>query len=229
VAHLKVARFSHIRSVTLDLDGTLLDSLPDLAAGANLMLAELDQPLRSQDEICSFVGKGIADLVRRCLTEGRDCSLDQAMALKVFRRHYGKTNGQQAKPYPGVMEGLERFKALGLPMAVVTNKAMEFTTPLLATTGLTPYFSLVIGGDSLPEKKPHPLPLRHAAAALGTTPADNLHVGDSRHDAEAARAAGCAVALVPYGYSPADSIHKLDCDVIVGSLVELADLLTTDH
>lgn len=221
--------FKNIRSITLDLDGTLLDSLPDLAAGANAMLVELGQPERSLDEVCSFVGKGIADLVRRCLTEGRDCNIKLELALKIFRRHYAHTNGLLAKPYPGVMEGLDRFKSLGLPLAVVTNKAMEFTTPLLASTGLTPYFAFALGGDSLSEKKPHPLPLLHAAERLGSLPESNLHVGDSRHDAEAARAAGCPIALVPYGYSPGLSVQNLDCDVIVSSLVELADLVSASR
>lgn len=220
--------FRDIRSLTLDLDGTLLDSLPDLARAINDMLQELGESPRSLAEVGGFVGRGVADLVRRSLTEGRDCRLDTAAALSVFRRHYTISNGREARPYPGVIEGLARFKSLGLPMAVVTNKAVEFAIPLLETTGLAGYFSLVLGGDSLPEKKPHPLPLAHAARHLGSQPHQNLHVGDSRHDAEAARAAGCPVALVPYGYSP--GVHNLDCDVIVASLVELANLLAAaDH
>ena len=215
--------FHDIRSLTLDLDGTLLDSLPDLAQAVNDMLQELGEPPRSLTEVGGFVGKGVADLVRRSLTEGRNCTLDPVAALAVFRRHYAVSNGRDARPYPGVIEGLERFRSLGLPMAVVTNKAVEFAVPLLETTGLAGYFSLVLGGDSLAEKKPHPLPLTHAARHLGSQPSQNLHVGDSRHDAEAARAAGCPVALVPYGYSP--GVHNLDCDVIVASLAELANLL----
>jgi phosphoglycolate phosphatase len=221
--------FRAIRSVTLDLDGTLLDSLPDLAAAANAMLAELDQPSRSLHEVRGFVGKGIADLVRRCLTEERGYAGDLTAALKVFRRHYALTNGREAAPYPGVMEGLELLRELGLPLAVITNKAAEFTDPLLSATGLAPYLSFAISGDSLPEKKPHPLPLLHAAERLNSTPEDNLHVGDSRHDAEAARAAGCPVALVPYGYSAGVDVHNLDCDVIVGSLAELADLISASR
>ncbi|RTL50449.1 MAG: phosphoglycolate phosphatase [Rhodocyclaceae bacterium] len=221
--------FPGIRSLTIDLDGTLLDSLPDLAAAANAMLAELGEPEREVEEIRSFVGKGIVELVRRALTEGRDCSLDQQHAITVFRRHYTLANGRAARPFPGVMEGLDKLKALGLPMAVVTNKAMEFTEPLLQITGLASYFSLTLGGDSLAEKKPHPMPLLHAAQHMDSTPASNLHVGDSRHDAEAARAAGCPVALVPYGYSAGADVHKLDCDVIVASLAELADLIAADR
>ncbi|HEX5392571.1 MAG TPA: phosphoglycolate phosphatase [Rhodocyclaceae bacterium] len=221
--------FRHVRSVTLDLDGTLLDSLPDLAAAANAMLAELDQPVRSLDEVRGFVGKGIADLVRRCLTEGRDYAGNLDEALKVFRCHYAVTNGRSAAAYPGVMEGLELLRSLGLPLAVITNKAAEFTDPLLVTTGLAPYLRFAISGDSLPEKKPHPLPLLHAAERLGSTPSTNLHVGDSRHDAEAARAAGCPVALVPYGYSAGVDVHDLDCDVIVASLSELADLIRSSR
>lgn len=215
-----------IRSVTFDLDGTLLDSLPDLAAAANATLAELGQPPRSLAEVRGFVGRGIAELVRRSLQEGRPGpGPDLDAALAVFRRHYAVTNGREARPYPGVIEGLDRLRDLGLPLAVVTNKAEEFTQPLLAATGLAPYFAFALGGDSLPERKPHPLPLLHAAERLASGPRHHLHVGDSRHDAEAARAAGCAVVLVPYGYSADADVHKLDSDAIVASLAELADLV----
>lgn len=216
-----------IRTVTLDLDGTLLDTIGDLAAAANGMLAELGRPTASVADIQSYVGKGIADLVRRCLE--RQTPPDDALiaeALAVFKRHYQVSNGQTARLYPGVLEGLEKLKALGLPMAVVTNKTAAFTEPLLLSTGLAPYFAFAVSGDTLAERKPHPLPLLHAVARLGVAPAANLHVGDSVHDAHCARAAGCPVVLVPYGYGGAEGVRGLDCDVIFGSLEELADALS---
>jgi phosphoglycolate phosphatase len=215
-----------IRTVTLDLDGTLLDTIGDLATAANGMLGELGRPTAPLDDIRGYVGKGIAELVRRCLERQSppdDTQLDHA--VEIFKRHYRLCNGETARTYPGVREGLAKLKALGLPMAVVTNKAAAFTDPLLLATGLAPYFAFTVSGDTLAERKPHPLPLLHAAERLGVRPEANLHVGDSAHDAHCARAAGCPVVLVPYGYSGAEGVRGLDCDVIFGSLDELADAL----
>lgn len=209
-----------IRSITLDLDGTLLDTLPDLAAAANGMLRELGRPEYAEEVIASFVGHGIAQLVACCLPEFEADALAQAQA--VFRRHYARENGRRTALYPGVMEGLHAFQAAGLPLAVITNKAAAFTGPLLAATGLAPFFRFAISGDSLDEKKPHPLPLLHACQRFGVAPADNLHIGDSRHDAAAARAAGCPVWLVPYGYNAGAPVQDVDCDAIVASLAEAA-------
>jgi phosphoglycolate phosphatase len=127
--------------------------------------------------------------------------------------------------YPGVLEGLNAWKNAGMPMALVTNKAAAFTEPLLAATGLRDFFDLVLSGDSLPEKKPHPLPLLHACQHFGVKPENNLHLGDSRHDVQAARAAGCRVWLVPYGYNPGNPAQSLDCDAIVATLAEAAQLM----
>ncbi|MGL4410449.1 MAG: phosphoglycolate phosphatase, partial [Zoogloea sp.] len=201
-------------------------TIDDLADGANGMLAELGRATASRDEIQGFVGRGIADLVQRCLNrEGPADEATHAHALAVFKRHYHVCNGRSARAYPGVREGLDALKAKGLPLAVVTNKATDFTLPLLAQTGLAPYFSVVVCGDTLPQRKPHPAPLRHALAQLGVPPEANLHVGDSAHDAECARAAGCAVALLPYGYHGGQGVRGLDCDAIFDSLVDLVAAL----
>lgn len=209
-----------IRSVTIDLDGTLLDTIPDLAAGANGMLRELGRRELPVAVVATYVGRGIANLVARCLP---DLDADaQAAALEIFRRHYAQENGRCSRLYPGVLEGLAAFRAAGLPLAVITNKAAAFTAPLLEATQLAAWFEFAISGDSLPEKKPHPLPLLHACQRLGTAPAHNLHIGDSKHDAAAARAAGCPVFCVPYGYNEGEDVHALDCDAIVASLAEAA-------
>jgi phosphoglycolate phosphatase len=218
-----------VASVTLDLDGTLLDTAPDLAAAASAMLAELSLPGRSENEVRDFVGRGIPHLVDRCI--GAERAADPVLldrATLSFRRHYALTNGRKARPYPGVIEGLTAFQALGLPMAVVTNKAAAFTGPLMAACGLGGYFRFFLSGDSLPEKKPHPLPLLHACDRLGTRPAQNLHIGDSRHDAGCARAAGCPVFIVSYGYNEGEDVRKLDSDAIVASLKTAATLILAD-
>jgi phosphoglycolate phosphatase len=216
-----------IRSVTLDLDGTLLDTLPDLAAAANAMLRELGQPEYTEDVIASFIGHGVAQLVACCLPAAN--AAEHADALHIFRRHYARENGRRSKIYPGVMQGLQALKTAGLPLAVITNKAAAFTEPLLASTGLAPFFICVISGDSLAEKKPHPLPLLHACQRFGVAPAENLHIGDSRHDAAAARAAGCPVWLVPYGYNAGEPVRATDCDAIVATLNEAAQRVLATH
>jgi phosphoglycolate phosphatase len=209
-----------IRSVTLDLDGTLVDTIPDLAAAANGMMRELGRPAYEIATVAAFVGRGIPKLVERCLPD-----LDaeaQAQALRIFRRHYAIENGRRSALYPGVLDGLLAFRSAGLPLAVITNKAAAFTEPLLVATQLAPWFEFTVSGDSLAEKKPHPLPLLHACERFGTLPGENLHIGDSRHDAAAARAAGCPVFLVPYGYNEGEDVQEIDCDAIVATLTEAA-------
>jgi phosphoglycolate phosphatase len=209
-----------IRSVTFDLDGTLVDTIPDLAAAANAMLRELGRPEYDMATVAVFVGRGIPKLVERCLPDGDADALAQAQA--IFRRHYAVENGLRSKLYPGVLDGLQAFRTAGLPMAVITNKAAAFTEHLLQATQLASWFEFAVSGDSLPERKPHPLPMLHACGRLGSSPAENLHIGDSRHDAAAARAAGCPVFLVPYGYNEGEGVQGIDCDAIVASLVEAA-------
>jgi len=214
-----------IKSVTIDLDGTLLDTVPDLAAAANGMLREFGRPDYAIDTIAAFVGRGIPKLVERCLPDLDAEAL--ALAEDSFRRHYAAENGRRARLYPGVLDGLRAFRAAGLPLAVITNKAAAFTEPLLLATQLASWFEFAVSGDSLPHKKPHPLPLLHACERLGSSPAENLHIGDSRHDAAAARAAGCPVFLVPYGYNEGEDVQGIDCDAIVASLAEAARRTTS--
>lgn len=209
-----------IKSVTIDLDGTLLDTVPDLAAAANGMLRELGRPELPIDTIAGFIGRGIPKLVARCLPDLDDAAVDAAQA--VFRRHYAIENGRRSALFPGVLEGLQAFRAAGLSMAVITNKARDFTEPLLVASKLAPWFGFAVSGDSLPHKKPHPAQLLHACERMGVAPAENLHIGDSHHDAAAARAAGCPVFIVPYGYNEGEDVQGIDCDAIVASLAEAA-------
>jgi phosphoglycolate phosphatase len=212
-----------IRSVTLDLDGTLVDTVADLAEAANRMLAELGEPSRTVDEVRSFVGKGIPKLVERCLDRGELPSFDRLHAAhEVFKRHYAEVNGVASTIYPGVMEGLEYLKERGVHMGVITNKANVFTDQLLERLGLTSYFAVVVGGDTTPNKKPHPDPVLYACDALGSRPEENLHIGDSMNDIEAARAAGSPVYCVPYGYNEGEEVDSDDCDALVSTVLEAA-------
>lgn len=208
-----------IRSVTFDLDGTLLDTVADLAEGCQRMLAELGEPTRSLAEVHSFVGKGMAVLVERCLTQGHPPSSERLQqGIAAFRRHYSEVNGRQAAVYPGVREGLAAFRAAGYKLGVVTNKPGEFTEALLERMGMSD-FDVIVSGDTCANKKPHPEPLIHACAVMGTRPVENLHIGDSENDILAARAAGCPVYAVPYGYNEGKPVDSADCDALVSDLM----------
>lgn len=212
------------RSVTIDLDGTLLDTIVDLADACNAMLAELGQPPRTQEQIHSFVGKGMAVLVERCLTYGVPPETQTlAEAIEVFRRHYKQLNGRSTRIYPGVIEGLDVLRDRGLALACVTNKPAAFTVPLLERMGLAGYFPVVVSGDTLPHKKPRPEPILHACVLMDSTPASNVHIGDSANDIDAARAAGSPVLCVPYGYNEGRAVDSADCDALVSSLLEAAE------
>lgn len=213
-------------AVTIDLDGTLADTVADLHAGCAGMLAELGRPPRSLDEVRRFVGNGMRVLVARCLDgEGTTDAALLERAVLLFRHHYTAANGRSATLYPGVREGLAVLRGMGLQLACVTNKPEEFTHPLLARMGLAADFAVVVGGDTLPQKKPHPAPILHACRQLGVAPHDNVHVGDSRNDALAARAAGSAALCVPYGYTEEGPVDSAECDGLVSDLVAAADWL----
>lgn len=221
------ARFAP-RAVLFDLDGTLLDTIADLADAANLMLAELGRPPRGVAEVHSFVGKGIPNLVRRCLTEGTSASeaeIDTAVA--VFRRHYAVVNGVSTTIYPGVVETLQTLRGRDIRLAVVTNKAAAFTLPLLERMDIAHYFDTVVSGDTLPVKKPDPATVRLACARLGVAPGEALMIGDSANDALAAQGAGMPVLLVTYGYSEGLPVDTIECDGLLSNALEVLDHIVT--
>lgn len=211
-----------VRAVLFDLDGTLLDTIHDLAEGANRMLAELGRPARPLAQIHGFVGKGIPNLVRRCMTEDAIAGEDEiARAIEVFRRHYAMVNGEQTRIYDGVLDTLRTMRAAGLALGCVTNKAAAFTAPLLERMGIADFFGCVVAGDTLAVKKPDPATLEHACAQLGVLAAETLMIGDSANDAEAARAAGMPVFLMRYGYSEGRPVDTIDCDALLSSMREV--------
>lgn len=209
--------------VSIDLDGTLLDTIDDLHAACAAMLAELGRPPRTADETRRFVGQGMQLLVERSLDgEGTTAPELLAAGIAAFKRHYAAINGRHARLYPGVRQGLAALRAQGLTLAVVTNKPIGFTEPLLERTGLRDDFSIVIGGDSLPQKKPHPAQILEVCRKTGQLPPAGVHIGDSLHDAQAARAAGCRYFHVPYGYADGAPVDSADYDALVSSLVDAA-------
>ena len=217
-----------IAAVMIDLDGTLLDTVPDLARAAERMLDALGLPLRTQEEIRSFIGKGIPNLVERCLEASAGAArakILQADALALYHDFYFEESGKRSAVYPGVLAGLAQFRAMHLRLACVTNKAARFTLPLLEQKGLAPFFELVVSGDTLARKKPDPMQLAHICAEFALAPATVLLIGDSVNDAVAARAAGCPVVCVSYGYNEGGDVHNLDCDAIVESLSDAANLV----
>ncbi len=220
-----------IRAVLLDLDGTLLDTVLDLHAAACGMLADLGRPPVAVEDIRAYVGRGIPNLVKRVLAGKLEAADDPnpppADALASFKKHYEHFNGRAAKPFPGVIDGLEAFKAMGLPMGVITNKAQAFTIPLLERTGLMPYMSVAVSGDQLPKPKPDPMPLVWACGRMDVSPADTLMIGDSLHDFHAGRNAGCKVFLVPYGYNEGQDVRGLAADAIVSTIKDAAALIQT--
>ena len=209
-----------VKVILIDLDGTLLDTVGDIIHAANLMRATLGfQPLDAT-LVRNFVGKGIANLVAKTLQDvvGEVGPTALRVAVANFERQYETCFADTSKPYPGVIDGLNAFKDAGFRLGCVTNKAEKFTLPLLEKTGLRDYFKIVISGDTVAEKKPHPMPLKHAAEFFACKPIEMLLIGDSVNDAQAARAAGCAAFIVPYGYNEGQELRGLDCDAFIDDL-----------
>jgi len=214
-----------IQAALIDLDGTLVDTLGDFTVALNAMLGELSLPGLSRADIERRVGKGSEHLIRSALQAvgGDPARYDDAWS--AYQRHYDAANGRHADVYAGAREGLDLLRARGVRMACVTNKPGRFAQDLLRTKDLYGYFDHVFGGDAFAQRKPHPLPLLMAARALGAEPAHTLMVGDSSNDAQAARAAGCPVVLVTYGYNHGEPIQSVDADAWLDSLAHLATLL----
>ncbi|QYF94623.1 phosphoglycolate phosphatase [Massilia sp. PAMC28688] len=220
--------YGPLRAAIIDLDGTMLDTVPDFHIAINRMRSEHQMSPISADAVALMVGKGSEHLIRSVLALDLDAATverDFDSAMDAYQRHYLDINGQHSAVYSGVIEGLDAMKEQGLRLACVTNKPIAFALPLLKQKGLDHYFDVVYGGDSLPRKKPDPMPLLQVCSDFDLQPSQVVAIGDSSNDAEAARAAGCFVLTVPYGYNHGRAIHETDSDGIVDTLLEAATLI----
>jgi len=216
-----------ISAIVIDLDGTMLDTAPELSESANRMLRDMDFTPVSQALLSSYIGNGISWLVKRALTGEMHATPDAALydhALPIFEKHYTELL-LQSKPFGGVIEGLDAMKTAGFRLGCITNKVEQYTLPLLEGVGLAKYFDVVIAGDTLAEKKPHPMPLLHAAKFFDSPIEKLLLVGDSLSDTTAARAAGCPVFCVPYGYNHGEPVETLELDAVIKDLTEVLPLI----
>lgn len=203
----------------------MVDTLDDFTVALNRMLDELRLPGIERASIARLVGKGSEHLIRSVLAQVGAAPSFYESAWQSYQEHYRAINGQYASVFPGVVEGLRILRGAGLKLACLTNKPTNFALPLLAAKGLDGFFSVVFGGDAFERKKPDPLPLLKTCEALPSVPAQTLMIGDSSNDAAAARAAGCPVWLVSYGYNHGEPVRSVDADGFVDSLAELAQLL----
>ncbi len=214
--------------ILIDVDGTLVDSVPDLAFCVDEMMKALGREVCGEARVRDWVGNGVERLVRRALTgtlKGEPDEADFERAYPIFLELYAENTSKRSCLYPGVREGLDWLKAKNYRLGCVTNKAARFTEPLLKDLGVHDDFSVVISGDTLTKKKPDPAPLLHAAELLGCEPADALMIGDSVSDVAAARAAGFQIVCMSYGYNHGVDIRESAPDAVIDTLTEIIPLL----
>lgn len=214
------------RTVLIDLDGTLVDTAPDIVEAAGRMVCALGAEPLALQTVTGFIGNGVPMLVRRVLAASALAStVDESRALNLFHRHYEETNGRFGQVFAGVPEGLRALRAAGYRLGCVTNKPQGAAAALLAMTGLARFFEVVVAGDSIAQMKPHPEPLLHACREMGTDPALCVLVGDSGVDVAAALAAQMPVYIVRYGYPGADGHAAMQGAAFIDSLAEMPALL----
>lgn len=216
------------KMILIDVDGTLVDSVPDLAYCVDEMMRQLGRPVHGEDKVRNWVGNGVERLVRRALVgqlEGEPTDEDFVKAYPLFLQLYSENTSKRSCLYPGVREGLDYMKAQGYRLGCVTNKASQFTIPLLKDLGIHDEFGIVVCGDTLPVKKPDPQPLLHAAEHFGVGSEDSLMLGDSKSDVAAARAAGFQIVCMSYGYNHGEDIHNYSPDAVIDSMAELSALI----
>jgi len=214
--------------ILIDVDGTLVDSVPDLAYCVDVLMERLGRPPHGEAAVRNWVGNGVERLVRRALVgqlDGEPPDADFDRAYPIFLDLYAENTSKRSVLYPGVREGLDWMAAAGYRLGCVTNKAAQFTIPLLTDLGVIDRFGIVVSGDTLPQKKPDPAPLLHAAAHFGVDPTQSLMVGDSVSDVKAARAAGFGIVCMSYGYNHGVDIRLAKPDAVIDSMVELQGLL----
>lgn len=216
------------KMILVDLDGTLVDSVPDLAFCVDTTMQRLGRSTWGEAKVREWVGNGVERLVKRALIgrlDGEPPESDFDQALPIFMAVYRENVSKRSRLYPGVMEGLDELRDQGYKLACVTNKAAQFTEPLLKDMGIYDRFELVVSGDTTPRKKPDPMPLLYAAEKLGEGAERSLLVGDSSNDVTAARQAGFQVVCVPYGYNHGKDIRDSMPDAVIETLADLPALL----
>lgn len=214
--------------ILIDLDGTLIDSVPDLTYCVDEMMKQIDMPVRGLDAVRQWVGNGVETLTERALVNAIDGKPDADLMTKaypIFLELYKHNNSQRSCVYDGVKEGIQWMKDNGYRVGCVTNKAEAFTIPLLKNKGLFDLFEVVVSGDTCEKKKPDPMPLLHAAKLMGVNPGNALMLGDSRSDVKAARAAGFNIFCMTYGYNHGEDIRDYNPDVVMDSFMELPNYL----
>ena len=214
--------------VLIDVDGTLVDSVPDLAYCVDAMMTELGMPERGERRVRHWVGNGVERLVKRALINQIDGEPDEAMfarALPVFEALYRENTSKRSCLYPGVKEALDFLQTTGVRIGCVTNKASQFTLPLLQDLGVSDYFEIIICGDMVERKKPDPMPLLQAAEQLETEPQASMMLGDSMSDVNAARAAGFQIVCMSYGYNHGEDIRDYDPDAVIDSMAEIKGIV----
>lgn len=215
--------------VLCDLDGTMVDSVPDLGHAVDEAMAQLGLPRRGEAQVRQWVGNGVERLLKRALLNQMDGEPDNTLlqeALALFKSVYAQCNGQHSRLYPHVTESLHWLQTQGFSLACITNKPEQFTLPLLRDLGIFDYFRLIVSGDTLPQRKPDPLPLRYAAEFFKVAPEEALMIGDSINDVQAARAAHFQIICVSYGYNHGEDIHTAHPDAVIDSFAELLNLLS---
>ena len=219
---------SHVRAIAVDLDGTLLDTIPDLCSAVSRVLTELGFNELPLQLVKSFVGKGLGEHMRKSLLtvlKREPTDDEKAHAMSLYKKHYAAHIADQTTIYPGVVAGLDAFKAHGLKMSVVTNKWTVYTETLLAHFKLAPYFDHLVCGDTLTTGKPDPGMMFYSAGRFAVHPREMLMIGDSGNDSRAAQAAGSPVVLMTYGYSEGENLLDLRATAIVGTFTDIPALL----
>ena len=226
-------RFSGVRSVVFDLDGTLIDSVPDLALAVDLMLEELQYPKAGENRVREWIGNGADILVKRALTWAQEGFVPERQQLRearaLFDKHYAANLTVGSRLYAGVLDTLARLRQQGLPLGMVTTTPSAFVRPLLEKFGLSDYFSVVLGGDDVVVRKPHPAALYLVLGTLGLRPQELLFVGDSENDIKAAKAAGCLSVGLSYGYNYGESIALSEPDLVLHQFTGLLPALGIDR
>lgn len=214
--------------IMIDVDGTLVDSVPDLSWCLDETLKQVGLPPRGETSARKWVGNGVIRIVERGIANDLNAPHDAAIfekAMPIFRALYAENTSVRSKLYDGVREGMDYLKSTGIKLGCITNKDEQFTHPILKDLGLWGDFEIVISGDTLEKKKPDPLPLLHGAKILGVKPENSLMLGDSTSDVKAARAAGFDIICMSYGYNHGDDIRDSNPDAVIDSMLELHDMI----